>query len=119
MAKGLRSKSARKFRAIKRENVFGPVETARVHRLAERLKKDAQGPKTSELEAIARGEELMQVEKPEDTDMAEDKKISTSGRKDANHAKHKLGKEDRKKKNKEKLSKRELKKRSTFFRFHK
>lgn len=63
MAKGLRSKSARKFRAIKRENVFGPVETARVHRLSERLKKDAQGPKTSELEALARGEELMEVEK--------------------------------------------------------
>lgn len=63
MAKGLRSKSARKFRSIKRELIFGPVETARVHRLSERLKKDAQGPKTSELEAQARGEELMEVEK--------------------------------------------------------
>lgn len=49
----------------------------------------------------------------------EDKKISTSGRKDANHAKHKMAKEDRKKKNKTKLSKREMKKKSTFFRFHK
>ncbi|KAF8930647.1 hypothetical protein EDD21DRAFT_371188 [Dissophora ornata] len=119
MAKGLRSKSARKFRAIKRETIFGPVETARVHRLAERLKKDAEGPKTSELEAIARGEELMQVEKTEDNEMAEDKKISTSGRKDANHAKHKMAKEDRKKKTHMKLTKRELKKKSTFFRFHK
>jgi hypothetical protein len=63
MAKGLRSKSARRFRAIKRETVYGPVEDARVQRLSERLKKDAQGPKTSELEAIARGEEPMQVEK--------------------------------------------------------
>lgn len=65
MAKGLRSKSARKYRAIKRETIFGPVETARVHRLAERLKKDAEGPKTSELEALARGEEKMEVEKGE------------------------------------------------------
>ncbi|KAG0298064.1 hypothetical protein BGZ98_000333 [Dissophora globulifera] len=119
MAKGLRSKSARKYRAIKRETVFGPVETARVHRLAERLKKDAEGPKTSELEALARGEELMQVEKTDDTEMSEDQKISTSGRKNSNHAKHKMAKEDRKKKNKEQLSKRELKKKTTFFRFHK
>ncbi|KAF9310324.1 hypothetical protein BGZ93_000369 [Podila epicladia] len=118
MAKGLRSKSARKYRAIKRETIFGPVETARVHRLAERLKKDAEGPKTSELEALARGEEKMEVEK--DVEMVdEDKKISTSGRKDANHAKHKMAKEDRKKKNKAKLTKREMKKKSTFFRFHK
>ncbi|KAG0057447.1 hypothetical protein BGZ83_010015 [Gryganskiella cystojenkinii] len=120
MAKGLRSKSARKFRSIKREKIFGPVETARVQRLSERLKKDAQGPKTSELEALARGEELMEVEKTEDTSVStEEKKISTSGRKDANHAKHKMAKEDRKRKNKEKFSKRELKKSSTFFRFHK
>lgn len=63
MAKGLRCKSALKHRNIKREAVFGPVEAARVQRLAERLKKDAEGLKTSELEAIARGEELMQVEK--------------------------------------------------------
>jgi len=63
MAKGLRCKSALKHRNIKRDTVFGPVEAARVQRLAERLKKDAQGLKTSELEAIARGEELMQVEK--------------------------------------------------------
>ncbi|KAG0023109.1 hypothetical protein BGZ82_010824 [Podila clonocystis] len=118
MAKGLRSKSARKYRAIKRETIFGPIETARVHRLSERLKKDAEGPKTSELEALARGEEKMEVEK--DVEMVdEDKKISTSGRKDANHAKHKMAKEDRKKKNKTKLSKREMKKKSTFFRFHK
>ncbi|KAF9138490.1 hypothetical protein KI688_005003 [Linnemannia hyalina] len=119
MAKGLRSKSARRFRAIKRETVYGPLEDARIHRLAERLKKDAQGPKTSELEAIARGEEPMQVEKTQDAEMVDDKKISTSGRKDANHAKHKMAKEDRKKKNKEKLTGRELKKKSTFFRFHK
>lgn len=65
MAKGLRSKSARKYRAIKRETIFGPVETARVHRLSERLKKDAEGLKTSEIEALARGEEKMEVEKGE------------------------------------------------------
>jgi hypothetical protein len=63
MGKSIRSKSARKFRAIKRETIFGPVEDARVQRLAERLKKDAEGPKTSELEALAKGEEPMQVEK--------------------------------------------------------
>ncbi|KAG0282316.1 hypothetical protein BGZ96_000603 [Linnemannia gamsii] len=119
MAKGLRSKSARRFRAIKRETVYGPIEDARTERMSERLKKDAQGPKSSELEAIARGEEPMQVEKTQDAEMADDKKISTSGRKDANHAKHKMAKEDRKKKNKEKLTKRELKKKTTFFRFHK
>ncbi|KAF9984345.1 hypothetical protein BGZ65_000586 [Modicella reniformis] len=118
MAKGLRSKSARKFRAIKRETIFGPVETARVHRLAARLEKDAQGPKTSELEIIANGEEPMQIEKADDTEMVEDKKISTSGPKLSNSAKHKMAKED-KKKQKGKLSKRELKKKSTFFRFHK
>lgn len=67
MAKGLRCKSALKYRNIKREAVFGPVEAARVQRLAERLKKDAEGLKTSELEAIARGEELMQVEKSKGT----------------------------------------------------
>ncbi|KAG0381228.1 MAG: hypothetical protein J3R72DRAFT_445745 [Linnemannia gamsii] len=119
MAKGLRSKSARRFRAIKRVTVYGPIEDERIQRMSERLKKDAQGPKTSELEAIARGEEPMQVEKTQDAEMVEDKKISTTGRKDANHAKHKMAKEDRKKKNREKLTKRELKKKTTFFRFHK
>ncbi|ORY05608.1 hypothetical protein K493DRAFT_310867 [Basidiobolus meristosporus CBS 931.73] len=34
MAKSIRSKSKRKFRAIKREQVFAPVETARVNRLS-------------------------------------------------------------------------------------
>ncbi|KAF9583204.1 hypothetical protein BGW38_010033 [Lunasporangiospora selenospora] len=119
MAKGLRSKSARKFRAIKRETVFGPVETARVLRLSERLKKDHDAPKMSELEAAARGEETMEVEKSADADMADDKKVSTSGRKLSNNAKHKMTKEDRKKKGGKKFTKRELKKKATFFRFHK
>ncbi|KXS16154.1 hypothetical protein M427DRAFT_56043 [Gonapodya prolifera JEL478] len=37
MAKGLRSKSKRKFRAIKRDAVFGPVESARAARVAKRM----------------------------------------------------------------------------------
>ncbi|CAG8602921.1 4919_t:CDS:2 [Paraglomus brasilianum] len=34
MAKSMRSKSKRRFRAIKRQNVFAPVEEARLRRLA-------------------------------------------------------------------------------------
>ncbi|KAI9593904.1 hypothetical protein BDF19DRAFT_423948 [Syncephalis fuscata] len=34
MAKSIRSKSKRRFRAIKRDNLFGKVETERVERLA-------------------------------------------------------------------------------------
>ncbi|CAB4400668.1 unnamed protein product [Rhizophagus irregularis] len=34
MAKGMRSKIKRRFRAIKRQTVFAPVETARTQRLA-------------------------------------------------------------------------------------
>ncbi|KAG0239441.1 hypothetical protein B0O80DRAFT_427253 [Mortierella sp. GBAus27b] len=116
MGKSIRSKSARKFRAIKRETIFGPVEDARVQRLAERLKKDAEGPKTSELEALAKGEEPMQVEKAEDAEMTE--KISTSGRKESSSSKNKLARME-KKKNSGKVSKRTQKKSSTFFRFHK
>ncbi|TPX65044.1 hypothetical protein SpCBS45565_g05428 [Spizellomyces sp. 'palustris'] len=36
MAKGLRSKSMRRNRAVKRETIFGPVETARLERLVQR-----------------------------------------------------------------------------------
>ncbi|KAI8810044.1 hypothetical protein BJ742DRAFT_852185 [Cladochytrium replicatum] len=36
MAKGLRSKSKRKFRTLKREEVFKPVEDARLARLADK-----------------------------------------------------------------------------------
>jgi hypothetical protein len=34
MAKSIRSKSKRRFRAIKRDNLFGKVDTERVERLA-------------------------------------------------------------------------------------
>lgn len=34
MAKGMRSKIKRRFRAIKRQTIFAPVETARTQRLA-------------------------------------------------------------------------------------
>ncbi|KAK9727348.1 hypothetical protein K7432_001926 [Basidiobolus ranarum] len=37
MAKSIRSKSKRKFRAIKREQVFAPVENARMDRLSASL----------------------------------------------------------------------------------
>ncbi|KAI8811229.1 hypothetical protein BJ742DRAFT_798641 [Cladochytrium replicatum] len=36
MAKGLRSKSKRKFRTLKRDEVFKPVEDARLERLAQK-----------------------------------------------------------------------------------
>ncbi|KNE60339.1 hypothetical protein AMAG_05736 [Allomyces macrogynus ATCC 38327] len=41
MAKSIRSKSKRKFRAIKREAVFKPVEDVRLARVVHRLHKDS------------------------------------------------------------------------------
>ncbi|KAJ3367649.1 hypothetical protein GGF31_007198 [Allomyces arbusculus] len=41
MAKSIRSKSKRKFRAIKREAVFKPVEDVRLVRVVHRLHKDS------------------------------------------------------------------------------
>ncbi|KAF9167057.1 hypothetical protein DFQ27_009362 [Actinomortierella ambigua] len=119
MAKGLRSKSARKNRAIKRESVFGAADKARMERLAERLKKDHEGPKLSELEAAAAGnaDEMMEANKSADVDMDDDKKISTSGRKDSGNQRSKLAKHDKKKMGK-KVKGKDLKKK-TFFHFHK
>ncbi|KAF9973483.1 hypothetical protein BGZ73_003282 [Actinomortierella ambigua] len=119
MAKGLRSKTARKNRAIKRETIFGAVEKARMERLAERLKKDHEGPKLSELEAAAasNAEEMMEADKSADVDMDDDKKISTSGRKISNNQRSKLAKLEKKKMGK-KVKGKDLKKK-TFFHFHK
>ncbi|KAF0386975.1 hypothetical protein F8M41_011296 [Gigaspora margarita] len=41
MAKGLRSKIKRRFRAIKRKTIFAPVEDARTFRLASKLSQTA------------------------------------------------------------------------------
>ncbi|KAG0239780.1 hypothetical protein BGW41_007495 [Actinomortierella wolfii] len=117
MAKSLRSKTARKNRAIKRETVFGAAEKARMERLAERLKKDHEGPKVSELEAAAPGEATMEVEKADDVDMDDDKKISTSGLKNSGHQRNKMAKLAKKKAGK-KVKGKDLKKK-TFFHFHK
>ncbi|CAG8715643.1 16880_t:CDS:1, partial [Cetraspora pellucida] len=41
MAKSIRSKIKRRFRAIKRKTVFAPVEDARTSRLASKLSQDS------------------------------------------------------------------------------
>ncbi|KAI9024949.1 hypothetical protein CLU79DRAFT_745566 [Phycomyces nitens] len=75
MARSLRSHTKKRYRAIKREHVFKPVEDLRLQRLseaqAEAAKKPNHGTTQEEHEAIKAEEEVAMVEDP--------KKVSTSG----------------------------------------
>ncbi|KAI9315354.1 hypothetical protein BX666DRAFT_1961893 [Dichotomocladium elegans] len=53
MGRSLRSQTKKRFRAIKREQVFGPVEDARLQRLALAQAKEAEKPKVGDfMEAV-------------------------------------------------------------------
>ncbi|KAI8091284.1 uncharacterized protein B0P05DRAFT_526867 [Gilbertella persicaria] len=81
MAKSLRSATKKRTRAIKREQVFKPVEDARLERLAkaqaEAAKKESVGD-YMEAETDKKAEDAM--------DLGEKKKISTSGPRSNRHA---------------------------------
>ncbi|KAJ3125594.1 hypothetical protein HK098_008393 [Nowakowskiella sp. JEL0407] len=69
MAKGLRSKSKRKFKTIRRNEIYAPVEDARTERLAEKQAALAQAPsvlaekiETEHLEQNVNMEDDMNVE---------------------------------------------------------
>ncbi|EGF77755.1 hypothetical protein BATDEDRAFT_91490 [Batrachochytrium dendrobatidis JAM81] len=53
MAKGLRSKSARRAKAVRREKVFGPVEEQRVLRLAAKLATGSEAATEMQVESIS------------------------------------------------------------------
>ncbi|KAI9278424.1 hypothetical protein BDA99DRAFT_554060 [Phascolomyces articulosus] len=99
MARSLRSQGKKRFRAIKRENVFKPVEDARLARLAEAQAKAAEKPKVGD---------HMEEEKLENDSMMdttdETKKISTSGARN-NKVARKLAKKKAKKAHKPKSTK--------------
>ncbi|RHZ72701.1 hypothetical protein Glove_241g15 [Diversispora epigaea] len=87
MAKSLRSKSKRRFRAIKRQSVFAPVENARLDRLVAKgaedintqiIRQQLQKEETEETKETSAG---MEVDIP---------KISTSGPRNSRHYKRKL-----------------------------
>ncbi|KAG2218350.1 hypothetical protein INT45_012969 [Circinella minor] len=101
MARSLRSQGKKRFRAIKRENVFKPVEDARLARLAEAQAKAAEKPKIGN---------HMEEEKTDTMSMDttdETKKISTSGARNKKVAR-KLAKKKVKKANKPKSLKKLL-----------
>ncbi|KAI7848538.1 hypothetical protein BDC45DRAFT_610244 [Circinella umbellata] len=101
MARSLRSQGKKRFRAIKRENVFKPVEDSRLARLAEAQAKAAEKPKIgNHME-----EEQSETVSMDTTD--ETKKISTSGARNKKVAR-KLAKKKAKKANKPKSLKKLL-----------
>ncbi|CAG8601814.1 6302_t:CDS:2 [Paraglomus occultum] len=89
MAKSIRSKSKRRFRAIKRQNVFAPVEEARLQRLAAKQAKTSDNNNRMDYEAQTTTVEedtqavVMDVDAP---------KISTSTPKSKRHREKKKGK---------------------------
>ncbi|KAJ1553323.1 hypothetical protein HK096_008292, partial [Nowakowskiella sp. JEL0078] len=62
MAKSLRSKSKRKFRSIKRTEVFAPIEDARLERLAQKQADIAENSEMNlELKENERGRQRVEI----------------------------------------------------------
>ncbi|CAG8462943.1 9777_t:CDS:2 [Diversispora eburnea] len=80
----LRSKSKRRFRAIKRQSVFAPVENARLDRL---VAKEAEDINTQIIHQQLQKEETKETSTGMEVDIP---KISTSGPRNSRHYKRKL-----------------------------
>ncbi|CAB4482107.1 hypothetical protein RhiirA1_415827 [Rhizophagus irregularis] len=106
MAKGMRSKIKRRFRAIKRQTVFAPVETARTQRLAAKQTQTEQQTNSlnSQEQSLLQHKTEVFTFSPT-TDLTSDMiidtdapKISTSGPRNSRHQQWKRKKLSRKKK---------------------
>ncbi|KAG0670527.1 hypothetical protein C6P45_002269 [Maudiozyma exigua] len=92
MAKSLRASSHLAAKSVKRKAVFQKVVDARESRIADKLKKDLIDQKLKELkEKDPEAAATMDVDNIPET-KKEDKKISTSGWRDANHHVYKKNK---------------------------
>jgi len=91
MAKGLRSSSKVRFRGIKREKVFKPIEDARLARLAKKQAEAARSPSVGGSVDVGKPNFSDQVPATEESDVEMEnltpKIISTSGMKNKKMAK--------------------------------
>ncbi|KAG0669409.1 hypothetical protein KLU848_4669 [Kluyveromyces marxianus] len=103
MAKSLRAKSDLNAKSIKRKAVFQKTVDARAERVAEKLKNDLLKQKMEELKAKNNGmeideETLLKQEEEKRKEMESvQKKVSTSGWRDARHHNYKKAKLQKKK----------------------
>ncbi|KAI7870821.1 hypothetical protein BDF14DRAFT_1770119 [Spinellus fusiger] len=80
MARSLRSQTKKRFRAIKRNNVFKPVEDLRLKRLSDAQAAAAKKPNHGTDENAMKTEEQVTTETATEDSMVEDEKtVSTSG----------------------------------------
>lgn len=94
MAKSLRAKSHLNAKSIKRKGVFQKTVDARAERVSEKLKKDLIKQKVEALKAKNNGAEvdeatLLQQEENDGKMSVDEKKVSTSGWRDARHHNYK------------------------------
>ena len=113
MAKSIRSQSKRKYRAIKRENVFAPVELERCIRLAKMQEKTKDTTPYHEQLAQEEAEKALQSGKPVEVDMKDADTAAVDGTKDGEHAMDLSSDRQKKKKRFHRSSKRTRKR--TFF----
>lgn len=93
MAKSLRASSHLAAKSVKRKAVFQKVVDARESRIADKLKKDLIDQKLKELkEKDPEANKDMDIDDLPEDKKKEEKKISTSGWRDANHHVYKKNK---------------------------
>ncbi|SCU94512.1 LANO_0E07008g1_1 [Lachancea nothofagi CBS 11611] len=95
MAKSLRAKSMLKAKSVKRKNVFQVKADARANRISEKMKEELIKQqveeikrKNSDLKTDEAARQALEVERMEQ----DDKKVSTSGWRDARHHNYKRNK---------------------------
>ncbi|KAI9483309.1 MAG: hypothetical protein EXX96DRAFT_557661 [Benjaminiella poitrasii] len=88
MARSLRSHTKKRTRAIKREQVFKPVEDARLERLAKAQAEAAKKPSVGDFMEADKDESAVNATNPDAMTDGEEikKKISTSGPRSNRHA---------------------------------
>ncbi|SCU84565.1 LADA_0D02432g1_1 [Lachancea dasiensis] len=95
MAKSLRAKCHMKAKSIKRKNVFQVDADARANRISHKMKEDLIKQKMEELQRknpdVKSAEEAREAVQADDMEQ-DDKKVSTSGWRDARHHNYKRNK---------------------------
>ncbi|KAI7908007.1 uncharacterized protein BX663DRAFT_492706 [Cokeromyces recurvatus] len=88
MGRSLRSQSKKRTRAIKREQVFKPVEDARLERLAKAQAEAAKKPSVGDFMEADKDESVLTTTNADAMTDGEEikKKISTSGPRNSRHA---------------------------------